>query len=325
MIAASFFTQNNVIADDFPLQIERPVIRVFKDSNKNLPLDVGQLRNIDGAASEFEINTISSSTNRNFTDQTEDNRNEPPSYQPRSITQLFQGNRFFSWLFSHPNQSTEPAIQPLFSTRNDTSEYNALFIPRGNNAIIQPVGLSLPSILQTIPNPIAMLSNPAHWGGKLRADYAPRRDGRAQISGNLIVVSGSPFGFDTEFVRREDRPRTPNGRTHKFWTGDFNIIGQFGRVRNVQFRTGFGVNWSDDNGIREYGFNSTIGVDFLVYQRWVIATSFDWGTLGSEQLKHARITGGINLGRLEVYAGYDFHEIGDQERKGLIAGVGLLF
>ncbi|MCH8829749.1 MAG: hypothetical protein IID45_09250, partial [Planctomycetes bacterium] len=69
----------------------------------------------------------------------------------------------------------------------------------------------------------------------------------------------------------------------------------------------------------------TYGVDIYLSKPWIISTSFDWGTLGSDSLLHMRITAGLDFGRFEIYAGYDFYEIGSRERKTLVAGLGMWF
>jgi hypothetical protein len=266
----------------------RPVFRIVVDDDNRLDLDDSKLRTIDGA--ERELPNVSFGENR-------PQRKE----QKTKLAELFRTPDFSTWIFGEQTGSRQAQ-----SSLNDV-----------DSSVIQPVGRI------SIPNPLKYLGNPLRWTGRFRGEYGDNFDDTNHIRGNLIVNSGLPVGFDTEVVYRHDEKMRRG--TNYLLTGDFNLIYRFGKVRNAEIRAGIGVNWLTGGDSTELGFNSTYGVDIYLARPWIISTSFDWGTLGSQELLHARITGGLDLGRFEIFAGYDFYEIGDQERKGWVAGLGMWF
>lgn len=175
----------------------------------------------------------------------------------------------------------------------------------------------------SIPNPLSLVGNLGRLHGRVRGAFGTNFDGREMINGNVQLSSGLPIGIDSEFAYRTDeRLRLADS---EFWVGDFNLVYKISKIQWVAFRMGVGANWLHDGANTEWGFNSTVGFDFRIKDPWYVSTSLDWGTLGSEELFHWQITGGVDLGRLELFIGYDFHEIRSRERKTYLAGVGLWF
>lgn len=288
------FSEPEIVDSEFrKLSVGRvslPVIRIVTNSEGRLDLSEAKLRTIDGDESESESIVQSSR----------------PGVDPsakRPLDKLFRVPDFSTWISANFGQ--RKTNQALYSL-NDS-----------NGFVVQPVRRI------SIPNPLALIGNPFRWTGRFRAEYGDNFDDTNHIRGNLIVNSGLPIGFDTEFAYRHDDVRRRG--TNHLWTGDFNFIYRFGKIRNAEIRAGLGVNWLTGGNSTEVGFNSTYGVDIYLARPWIISTSFDWGTLGSESLFHFRITGGLDFGRFEIFAGYDFYEIGNLERKNIVAGLGMWF
>lgn len=215
---------------------------------------------------------------------------------------------------------------PIVRDEFRTTEAETIF--RGQSPPIVPLinrqATSLIPVRRlSIPNPIKLLGDLARSNGRLRGAFGSNFDGREMIYGNLILNGGLPVGIDTEVTYRTDERRRLANR--RFMMGDFNVVYSFRKIQWVAFRVGAGANWLHDGEETEWGFNSTMGFDFRIKDPWYISTVFDWGTLGKEELFHWQITGGIDLGKIEVFIGYDFHQIRSRERKTYIAGLGLWF
>lgn len=262
---------------------------MFVDEGDRLSLNASQLRTIDGDEPKEPGAEIDS------------------SFRSDELTGDAAGK-----LFSPPRGSewigeTRPVDRelPLHTLRED-----------GDIALFPVRNLS-------IPNPLTLIGNPLKWGGRFRAEYGTNGDDHDLLRGNLIVNSGLPIGFDTEFNYRNDDVRAH--QFHDFWTGDFNMVYRFGQIRYAEIRAGVGINWLAGKDTTDFGFNATYGADFHIRGPWLISTVFDWGTLGSESLLHMRLTTGVEFNRFELYVGYDFYEVGNREWKAVVAGVGIWF
>ncbi|MBM82299.1 MAG: hypothetical protein CMJ78_17165 [Planctomycetaceae bacterium] len=103
------------------------------------------------------------------------------------------------------------------------------------------------------------------------------------------------------------------------------MVFRFAQSETVQFRTGLGFNWLEDDGHTDAGFNFTYGVDIYPSRPWVFSTTLDLGALGHSGLVHSRTTVGFQWKRLEVFTGYDFFKVGSAEIDGLISGLQIWF
>lgn len=267
-----------------------PTVRVFDNEDERFALSSATLRAIDDAPEIEPVTRFGSSRPRR----------EPIAAE--TPAEMFSRSPGTDWVGELRPVDRE---MPLMSLRED-----------GDVALIPVRRLS-------IPNPLKLIGNPFRWGGRFRAEYGTNFDDLDLLRGNLIVNSGLPIGFDTEFNYRNDDVRAH--RHQDFWTGDFNLVYRFGRIRYAEIRAGVGMNWLASSGTTDFGFNATYGVDFHLRGPWVVSTTFDYGTLGSESLLHMQFTGGIEFDRFELYLGYDFYEVGSQEWKAVIGGIGMWF
>ncbi len=275
------------------------LIRIDVSDSGEFDFDKARLREIDGDRTRILTDAIPDNSDRR-----------------RGLKELFRSSPVRSWIHGRerePDQSTS-----LFSSPDDGG---VPLLPVGRLSFPNPLNI-LRNPLGFLTSPLRLLGNPFRWGGRFRGEIGDNFDDLRHLGGNLIVSSGLPVGFDTEFHYRQDDAR--GHRLNNFWTGDFNVVYRFGKIRNAEIRAGIGINWLSDDSF-EIGINSTYGVDIYLSKPWIISTSFDWGTLGSDSLLHMRITAGLDFGRFEIYAGYDFYEIGSRERKTLVAGLGMWF
>ena len=221
----------------------------------------------------------------------------------------------------HERDSVQPSslfgsLGPLFDSRTDEHADVKPLLDDGGGTI-------LPVRTLSIPNPLVLLGNPTKWGGRFRSAYGTNFGRRRLLSGNLIIDSGLPFGFDTEFNRRTD-PR-PILADRRFWNGDFNVIYHLKQIQYISFRIGVGANWLYDGSRTDVGFNTTYGFDIRLKKPFYVTTTIDWGWLGSKRMLHWHISGGVEFGWIELFIGYDFFEVGNTERKNVIIGAGIWF
>jgi hypothetical protein len=93
----------------------------------------------------------------------------------------------------------------------------------------------------------------------------------------------------------------------------------------AELRTGIGANWLADRYDADFGFNFTYAVDVYPARPWVVSSELDWGTLGDTSLFHLRLTAGVLLAGFEVFAGYDYLDVGHAAFAGPVAGMRLWF
>ena len=93
----------------------------------------------------------------------------------------------------------------------------------------------------------------------------------------------------------------------------------------MQWRAGVGVNWLADQASPEVGVNFTYGFDWFPRRPWTLSSVIDVGTLGGSSLFHNRSTAGVMLGAMELFAGYDYFQIGTFNIHGPVAGIGYRF
>jgi len=185
------------------------------------------------------------------------------------------------------------------------------------------------SLLGNVPfvrryNPLSLLGNFQNWHGYLTGEWGSNFDDFSKLRTNIIVYTGPAIAFDSE-VNRWDGDRKRSDGRDDFYSGDFNMVYRFGKMRNIQFRTGAGVNWISNDGEFDLGLNSTVGFDLYMVKPWVFSSSLDWGRISSETLLHMRFLVGWNLQKFDLFVGYDFYEIGARERKGIVLGAGFQF
>jgi hypothetical protein len=161
------------------------------------------------------------------------------------------------------------------------------------------------------------------WGGRMRLEYADEFDAVDRVGGGLLLEHESRLGFD--FEANWLRERLAGGGHDRLWLGDANLVFRFAQCEKMQWRSGLGANWMNDERRTDLGFNFTYGFDLFPVRPWVVSTEIDWGTLGTAGLFRFRTTGGLVVGRFEAYTGYEYLDIGRTQTNSLLGGVRLWF
>lgn len=165
-------------------------------------------------------------------------------------------------------------------------------------------------------------STPRSWSGRARVEYGSDLDDIDRIGGHLLLSTSSRLGFDLEWNSFEEKTATG---TDQLRLGDVNLIYRFAQSERMQWRTGIGLTWLDDDIDTEYGFNFTYGADWYPCKPVVVSSALDWGTIGEDDRFHIRTSAGIIYYGMELYVGYDFNKIGGIDIYGPMAGVRVWF
>ena len=107
--------------------------------------------------------------------------------------------------------------------------------------------------------------------------------------------------------------------------GETDAVIRFAQNEHWMFRSGLGVNSLSDALDTDVGFNFTYGVDWFPINPLVFSSEIDLGSLGHAWLFHVRTSAGVTFKGAEIFAAYDYYDIGDGQLKGLSAGVRLWF
>ena len=159
--------------------------------------------------------------------------------------------------------------------------------------------------------------------GRFSAEYGDGFDDVSNIGGHLWLTTSGGFGIDTEFNHRiED---LAGGGHDNLWTGDFNFTYRFIETEHLVVRTGLGWNWLDGPLSEVNGINWTVGAEWYPCNPLVFSAEMDLGRLGSSTLFHGRVTGGVVYKRVEIFAGYDYWDVGDVAIDGVIFGAKIYF
>lgn len=161
------------------------------------------------------------------------------------------------------------------------------------------------------------------YGVRLSAEYGGTFNDLHRIGGHLLLETTSRLGLDTETSYLEET--FPGGATDQLWLGDCNVTFRFGQSEHMQWRSGLGFNWLDDQADTNFGFNFTYGFDYFPARPWVVSATIDWGTLGSSDLFRFRTTTGVIIWGIESYVGYEYLDVDRTQLNSLIAGVRIWF
>jgi len=158
---------------------------------------------------------------------------------------------------------------------------------------------------------------------RIRVDYADNFLTQQKISTHLIFESRNRLGVDASFDYL--RESVAVGQHDQLWIGDVNVVWRFAQMEKAQMRVGLGMNWQRTFVGTENGINFTYGGDFYLSKPQVISADLDWGRLGSAGLFRIRTTYGRQIGRAQVYVGYEYLSIGDFKKNFLITGMSFDF
>jgi hypothetical protein len=161
------------------------------------------------------------------------------------------------------------------------------------------------------------------WSGNLQTFAIPGSQDLDRFGGRLLVENSDRIGIDTETNYWLQTHR--HGGPDHAWNGDFNVVFRWAESEHFPGRAGVGFNWLADQTKPEVGVNFTYGVEWFPVRPWTISTVIDAGTIGDSSLFHNRTTAGVMLGATEIFAGYDYFQLGTYNFHGPVAGVGYRF
>jgi hypothetical protein len=157
------------------------------------------------------------------------------------------------------------------------------------------------------------------WTTRVSLDASNDFDGLTRVNGRLLLHLRGRFGLDTGWTYLHER--LPGDRSDNLVLGDANLVLRFAQNEQWQFRTGLGARVLADQGNARFGFNFTYGADFFPAKPFVFSGDIDLGTLGSAGVVHGRLTGGITRNGWELFAGYDYLQIGRVDLQGPVVGL----
>ncbi len=159
---------------------------------------------------------------------------------------------------------------------------------------------------------------PREWSGRFQVEYGGDFADMTAWNGALLLETTSRFGIDSS--AHYFAQQLPTGATDHLWLGDTNLLFRFAQSPNLEMRTGVGFNWLADNAGSDFGFNFTYGGDWYPIRPLIVSSELDWGEIGHASLFHARVTAGVQWHRAEVYAGYEYLDVGNAQFDNWIAG-----
>jgi hypothetical protein len=157
------------------------------------------------------------------------------------------------------------------------------------------------------------------WSLRGRVDYLDTFDNVRGVSGQLIYECTSRFGIDTQLANYWES--LPSGDRQDLWVGDFNVVYRFAQSERLMMRTGLGANWLANEGSGRGGFNFTYGGEWFPVRPLVVSAEMDLGTLGHATLFHGRATAGVQFHGIEVYAGFDYLDVGNAQLNSVVSGL----
>ena len=158
---------------------------------------------------------------------------------------------------------------------------------------------------------------------RLDADYVEAFDHLDLINGHILISTSSRIELDARFQHLGET--MPGGPDDELWIGDCNVMFRYAQASFAQFRAGVGINWMNDPGQTDLGFNFAYGIDVFPVKPLILSAVMDAGTLGHAGLFRFRTTAGVAYKRIEYYTGYEYTDIGRTHWNGLIGGVRLWF
>ncbi len=157
------------------------------------------------------------------------------------------------------------------------------------------------------------------WSGRLSVEEGNDFRGLNRFNGQMKVDHKSRFGFVTNW--NWYREQLDCGCVDEAVIGDANLTFRFAQNEIASMYTGLGFRVLTDRRQTDWGFNVTYGGDWFPVRPLVVSGVFDAGTLGNTGVIHLRGSVGAIFHGWEVYAGYDFLQIGSTNLYGPMAGV----
>jgi hypothetical protein len=155
--------------------------------------------------------------------------------------------------------------------------------------------------------------------GEVGSDF----DGLTRVGLRLFLDTDSRFGLKTDWDYYSEKLEC--GCRDEFWIGD--VTGTYRFVQNewLIMHTGVGARFLLDHGHDRAGVNFLYGFDAFPSQPVHLFGSFEGGTLGNAGVLRLHGGAGVNYTHFELFAGYDYLNIGGAILQGPFVGLRLWF
>ncbi len=153
---------------------------------------------------------------------------------------------------------------------------------------------------------------------RLALEYAGDLGGVHRPAGYFLLDTTSRLGLESGWSHFVE---VDCGEVDTLTLGDVNVMFRFAQSEHVQFRMGLGPRFFMSQGVTAVGFNFAYGMDIFPVKPLTIGLHGDLGNAGYAGLAHGRVTLGVVLGPVELYAGWDALAIGKTRYHGPVGGV----
>jgi hypothetical protein len=140
-----------------------------------------------------------------------------------------------------------------------------------------------------------------------------------RVGGQVILETRSRLGLHTSWNWYHEN--LGRGRSDETFLTDLNLTIRFAQSERVQMYAGLGARILADQYDADAGFNAIYGADFFPVRPLVLSWQIDGGSLGSAGVFHTRGSVGVLLRNWELFAGYDYLDIGGIDLQGPLIGV----
>jgi hypothetical protein len=161
------------------------------------------------------------------------------------------------------------------------------------------------------------------WSVRASAEGGSNFDGLDRLGLRLFLDTDTRFGLKSDWDYYSEK--LPCGCRDNLWLGDVTATFRFVQNEWLMMTTGLGGRFLIDQGHNRGGFNFLYGLDAFPIKPVHLFASFDGGTLGHADLFRLRGGVGVNWTHFELFAGYDWVQIGGVNLRGPMAGLRLWF
>jgi hypothetical protein len=148
-------------------------------------------------------------------------------------------------------------------------------------------------------------------------------DGLNRVGLTFLADSFTRFGIGggVHFYEEKRTTQSPD----QLAIGDVNLLFRFAQSERVQFRTGLGARFLNDDVRTDWGWNFVYGAEAYPFEPLSWSWQLETGTLGNAWVFRATTRLGFVWKNSEAYVGYDYLRIGHAELQGPMVGLRVWF
>jgi len=148
-------------------------------------------------------------------------------------------------------------------------------------------------------------------------------DGLTRVGLRLFLDTDTRFGLKTDWDYFSEKLAC--GCRDELWLGDVTATFRFVQNERLMMHTGAGARFLLDHGSDRGGINFFYGFDAFPFQPLHLFGSAEAGTLSAASVCRLRGGIGVNWTHAELFAGYDYFNIGGAVLQGPFVGLRLWF